>query len=270
MNRRRLTTTKKRIHLAAIPPLFRPPLRVLCRRILTRYPDTAALVVIGSVALGSWEEDSDVDLVWVASGRRRKRWEEELDYHYDGVVELVLLNRSSLKAHVAERSSMAHAIAHGVALYDPHGLIRRIQETPLGPPTRQWMDKWFAFFCRRLEYGLESYRWEKSRHRRFCKGKCLCRVSEVLTRAVVNLARVLLATAGVVPNSKAETNREYPKMIHSPRLRRAMEIALNAHHEKRDLSLPEAAELARLGRWLRSQLVRILGKPGTANAPPRR
>lgn len=54
-------------------------------------------------------------------------------------------------------------------------------------------------------------------------------------------------------------------MISGARRRQAMEIALKAHHEKRDLILDEAKELVPLGRWLRRRLAEILGEPG----PPR-
>jgi predicted nucleotidyltransferase len=233
----------------------------MCHRILAKYPGTVAFVVIGSVALGSWEPDSDVDLVWVLRGRRRKDWHRELDYDYSGVVELVPLNISSLLEHLARRSPMAHAIQRGIILYDPDGLVKRLCHTPLGPPIREWMQKWFEFFSQRLDWGKDSYRREKAHHRRFCKDHCICRVTEILTRAVVNLALVFITTKRIVPNSKAEMRLHYPPLIRGPRLRKAMETALKAHHEKRDLTLDEAKELVYLGKWLRARLVGILGEP---------
>jgi len=249
------------IRVSRLPAQYRQPVRAMCRKILRRYPNAAAFAVIGSVADGSWEPDSDVDMAWVTRGRLRKKWHDELDYHYEGVVELVTLNVSSLRRNFAQNSSLAHAIQRGIVLYDPDGLLKRHLRLKLGLPTPDWMQEWWRFFWHRFNWGVDSYRTAKRMHRRFCREKCSCDVTEILTRAVMNLARLLIITAGVVPNSKEETRRRYPSVIRGPRLRQAMEIALKAHHEKRDLTLDEATELVYLGRWLRARLVRILGKP---------
>lgn len=185
---------------APLPEPFRARAEEMARRILERYPNTAALFVIGSVAMGSWELDSDVDIVWVLRGRRRKRWWEELEYEFDGPVDIVPLNMAALRADFAGSTPMAHAIQHGVALYDPGRLLERLKRARLGTPSREWAQEWFAWFATRLEWGIDSYRREAEMHRRFCRERCRCRVSDILTRAVVNLARVLLATEGMVPN----------------------------------------------------------------------
>jgi hypothetical protein len=257
---------KASVRVRQLPQPYRAAARAMCHAILRRYPRTAAFIVIGSVADGSWQPDSDLDLVWVLRGRRRRGWREELDYHEEGVVELVPLELAGLKRQFAWCSPMAHAIQRGVVLYDRDRLLERFRRRRLGPPTREWMRDWFDFFWRRFDYGLTSNRISKRFHRRFCRRRCVCKVSEVLHRAVLNLARLLLATAGLVPNSKAELRRHYPSVVVNPRLRRAMETALAAHHAKRELTLREATELVRLGRWLRRRLVRVLGKPG-ASAP---
>ncbi|MEW6357334.1 MAG: nucleotidyltransferase domain-containing protein [Planctomycetota bacterium] len=250
-----------RIYISRLPSPYRRPVQAMCRRILRQYPNTAAFVVIGSVADGSWAPDSDADLVWVISGRRRKKWHDELDYDYEGVVELVTMNLTSLKEEFAQHSPMSRSIQRGIVLYDPRGIMARLRQVRLGPPTREWMDKWWSFFSHRLDWGMDSYRQARRMHRRFCRDRCTCQITEVLTRAVVNLARVLLATEGVVAISKAGMRPVSPAVLRGPRLREAMEIALKAHHEKRDLALPEAAELAYLGRWLRKRLAGILGQP---------
>jgi hypothetical protein len=183
------------------------------------------------------------------------------------VVEFVTFNLSEVRRHLAWQSPMAHALRRGVVIYDPAGLMVRLRSAPLGPPTREWMQQWFKHFWQRLDWGLDSYRMSKKMHRRYCKERCTCQVSEVLTRAVVNLALVLLTTKGIVPGAKSETRLYYPSVIRSARLRKAMEIALQAHHVKRDLTLHEAEELLRLGRWLRAQLTTLLGKPDFTPLP---
>lgn len=224
--------------------------------IFAQYPNTAAFVIIGSVADGSWEENSDVDLVWVLRGKRRKRWHRELDYDYSGVVELVTLNVSELKRHFARHSSMAHSLQNGLVLYDPSGLMPPLLHRSLGQPTQEWRDEALSFFLQRLDWGIDLYKRSLNFHRRCCAEECHCHVSEILTRAVFNLARLLLIFRGIVPNSKRDFRLHYPAHLHSRRLRYALEIALTAHHEKRDLSLDEAKELILLGRRLRQRLIR--------------
>jgi len=261
---------RTKICIGELPGRYRKPVHVACRKLLRLYPNTLALVVIGSVALGTWEEDSDLDLVWIFRGRLRRKWREEMGYDYSGVVEFVTFNLSEVRRHMAWQSPMARALRRGVVIYDPAGLMARLRRGALGPPTREWMQQWFKHFWQRLDWGRDSYRMSLKMHRRYCKTKCDCQVSEVLTRAVVNLALVLLTTKGIVPGAKSEMRLQFPSVIRGARLRKAMEIALQAHHVKRDLKLDEARELLRLGRWLRAQLTTILGKPDFGSAPSRR
>ena len=258
---------KTEICVGALPGRYREPVRVSCRKIMRLYPNTLALVVIGSVAVGTWEEDSDLDLVWIYRGRLRRKWREEMGYDYSGVVEFVTFNLSEVRRHMAWQSPMAHALRRGVVIYDPAGLMARLRRGALGPPTREWMQQWFRHFWQRLDWGRDSYRMSLKMHHRYCKTKCDCQVSEVLTRAVVNLALVLLATKGIVPGAKSEMRLHFPSVIRGARHRKAMEIALQAHHVKRDLTLQEAKELLRLGGWLRRQLTAILGKPDFTPLP---
>jgi len=182
-----------------------------------------------------------------------------LEYDYSGVVELVPLNLKELRRHVAQHSSLAHSIQKGLVLYDAKAVLERLKQTPLGPPTSEWKQGAFEFFSRRLDWGIDSYQRELTFHRKHCRsGHCHCHVSEILTRAVVNLARLLLIEQGLIPNSKAEMRSMVPAGLHSSRQRAALETALQAHHEKRDLSPDEAAELIRLGRNLRERLTRSL------------
>ena len=259
---------KRTIDVRLLPERYRAPVRDMCRKILGAYPNTAAFAVIGSVADGSCDTDSDVDLVWLLRGRRRRRWYEELGYSCEGTVELVPLNVSELRRQFAQCSPLAQSIQHSIVLYDPQGQIRRLPRKALGPPTREWMEEWFAFFWQRFDWGLDSYRREQKHHRRFCRDQCICHVTEILTRAVVNLVRILLATEGLVSKSKAEMREQYPAVLRGPRLRRAMEVALAAHHEKRDPSLSEAEEMVYLGRWARTRLVAFLGEPQIAGRLP--
>lgn len=249
--------------LNRLPPRFRRPARDMCGRVLSQYPNTAAFIIIGSVATGTWEDDSDLDLVWVYRGRLRRKWREELDYWHEGPVELVPFNMSKVREHFRLHSPMAHAIQRGIAGFDPEGLHAHWQRLDLGLPKQQWIDETYDFMWHRLEWGLDSYRRERDFHRKVKHESedCFCTVSEVLTRATLNLVRLLMILRGHVPMCKADTRRVYPEVIRGSRLREGMEITLRAHHEKRDLTLAEAKEVAHLAEWTKGKLVAELGVP---------
>jgi hypothetical protein len=246
-----------------LPAVYRVDTREVCRRILSLYPNTTALVVIGSVTTGTWDRDSDLDLVWVYRGKLRRKWREELDYHHDGPVELVPFNLTQVGTHFRQHSPMAHALQRGLPLYDPEGLQRRWQALTLGLPKRQWIDETYDFMWYRFEWGWDSLKRERDFHRlaKHATEDCSCCVSEALTRATLNLVRLLLVLRGHVPLCKAHTRELFPAILRGSRLRQAMEITLRAHHEKRDLTLGEARQVAHLGQWTKKQLVAELGVP---------
>ena len=258
-----------RLHLQRLPEPYRQPAGQICRRLMSAYPNTAALIVIGSVARGTWQPDSDLDLAWIHRGRRPRQWRDHVFEWCVDPVELVPLNLTQVRRHV-----LAHALQHGIPVYDCEGLHCRLQQVILGLPSRQWIDQIYDFMWYRFEWGMDSYHRERDFHRRqrHTTDDCFCRASEILTRATLNLIRVLLVLHGHVPLCKAHTRELYPSAIRGRRLRQAMEITLQAHHERRDLTLPEAREVAYLGRWTKEKLVATLGVPasGTRAAQVRR
>lgn len=244
------------LNLKPVPAHFRAPARRFLQKLLRAYPDTLALIVIGSVADGTWEKDSDLDVVWVYRGRGKRNWQSVLEFDYDGPVELAAFSQAEMLDEFRQGSTMAHAVRAGLAIYDPKRRHERWARARLGSPSKEWIDKTREFFLQRLEWGLDLYRREIRHHGRFCQGRveCDCRVSEILTRSVLNLARLLLVLRADVPMSKHHMRTIYPRVIRGRRLRRAVEITLRAHHEKRETGLGEAREIAYLGRWVRIQL----------------
>lgn len=251
------------LRIAQLPELYQLPARRLCRRLLSTYPNTVSLVVIGSVAMRSHDGDSDLDLVWIYRGRLRRHWRDEIDYWHQSPVELVPLNMTRVRTHFRQHSPLAHAIQHGLSLYDPETHHRRWQRLSLGLPTREWIEETYDFMWYRFEWGMDTYRRERALHRglRHSAEECSCSVSEILTRATLNLVRLLLILAGDVPLCKTHTRQLYPTLLRGPRLREAMEITLHAHHQHRDLTLAEARKVARLGEWTKRRLARQLGIP---------
>ena len=191
------------IKIDLLPPQYRAPAQALLSKTLVIYPRTVALAAIGSVADGTWLPDSDLDVVWIHRGRRKQSWHERIAYDYESRVELVAFNLKQVHEHFRQHSPMAHALQSGLMLYDPEGLHAAWRETPLGLPTRHYVDMTYAFMSRRLEWGMDSYRRECRFHRRFCKqsSDCYCSVSDVLCRAVWNLVRLVLVVQGYVPMS---------------------------------------------------------------------
>ena len=156
------------------------------------FTDTVALIVIGSVARGTWEWDSDLDLVWIHRGHRPRTWRDHLLKWYGGPVELLPFNLTQVRRHFRQHSPMAHAIQHGIPLYDREGQHGKWQRVSLGLPSRQWIDETYDFMWYRFEWGMDSYGRERDFHRRerHATDDCFCRVSELLTRATLNLVRL--------------------------------------------------------------------------------
>ena len=249
--------------LRQLPQQYRRPADHMGRRLLSSFPNTVALIVIGSVAADAWQPDSDLDLVWIYRGRRPRRWWTELDLWGKGPVELVPFNMTQLRRHFRQHNPMAHALRSGIALYDPEGLLHGWQQLNLGLPTQEWIDEIYEFMWSRFEWGLDSYRRACRFHRRanHHTADCTCQVSEILTRATLNLVRLLLTLRGHVPLCKAHTRELFPGLTRGRRLRQAMEITLEAHHEHRDLTLRQAREVAYLGTWAKGKLAHELGLP---------
>ena len=121
-----------RLTTRPLPQRFREPTREMCRRILKHYPSTTAFVVIGSVATGTWEEDSDLDLVWVFRGRLRREWHDELDYWYEGPVELVPFNLSQVRKHFRLHSPMGTCDPTGNRPLRPRRAARPVAPAQVG------------------------------------------------------------------------------------------------------------------------------------------
>ncbi|MBT3296566.1 MAG: hypothetical protein HN383_14955 [Verrucomicrobia bacterium] len=216
---------------------------------------------------GTWKPDSDLDVVWIHHGKRRRHWYENVDYDFDGPIELVLFDLKRVRDHFRQQSPMAHALQSCLVLYDPKGLHADWVKTPLGLPTCDWINDTYAFMLRRLEWGIGSYRQECGFHRRFCGAskKCHCAVTDVLCRAVWNLVRLIFVVQGHVPMSKVHGRQLFQDITRGVRLRRALDITLQVHHEKRYCRIEEAREMVYLGQWARSQLHKSLGDPRSAS-----
>ncbi|MDP6631851.1 MAG: nucleotidyltransferase domain-containing protein [Kiritimatiellia bacterium] len=254
---------KRAIRTDLLPQQYQATAEALLSKTLRAYPHTVAFVVIGSVADDTWKPDSDLDVVWIHRGRRKRRWYEHVDYDYDSPIELVVFDLKRVRDHFRQHSPMAHALQSGLVLYDPEGLHAAWRETPLGLPTRHWIDNTYAFMSRRLVWGIDAYQGECHFHRRFCKqsSDCHCAVSDVLCRAVWNLVRLVLVVQGCVPMSKAHTRKLFVDIIRGSRLQRALDTTVMVHHEKRFCRIEEAREMIYLGKWARARLRTSLGEP---------
>ncbi len=264
-----LEMKKTPIRTDLLPQQYRERAHALLSKTLHIYPRTVAFAVIGSVVDGTWQSDSDLDVVWIHRGKRKQCWYERIEYDYESPIELVAFNLGRIHEHFRQHSPMAHALQSGLMLYDPEGLHATWRETPLGLPTRQWIDNTYAFMSRRLEWGMDSYRRECRFHRRFCKksSDCHCTVSDVLCRAVWNLARLVLVVRGHVPMSKAHTRELFIEITRGCRLLSALDTTILAHHEKRFCRIDEAHQMAYLGKWAQAKLDKSLGKPCDAGTP---
>ncbi|MBL7077591.1 MAG: nucleotidyltransferase domain-containing protein [Kiritimatiellae bacterium] len=246
-----------------LPQQYQEATQALLSKTLRIYPRTVAFVVIGSVADGTCKPDSDLDVVWIHRGKRKRHWYDRVDYDYDGPIELVVFNLKQVRNQFRQHSPMAHALQSGLVLYDPERLHAGWMKTSLGLPTRHWIDTTYAFMSRRLERGIDSFQQESRFHRRFCRQayECHCAVSDVLCRAVWNLVRLILVVQGHVPMSKLHTRQLFLDITRGSRLHSALDATILVHHEKRFCRIEEAREMVYLGRWACDWLRKSLGEP---------
>jgi len=142
------------VDVIAIPAPFRNETAAMLKRLLREFPRTVGLYLIGSMADGTWEPDSDVDIVWIYSGRQKRRWWDIIERDPESRIQLVPFNLTHVRKHFKIGSPMAHALRAGMPLYDPTGRHAVWRRRPLGLPARSWIEETYTFMRRRMVWGL--------------------------------------------------------------------------------------------------------------------
>lgn len=242
-----------------IPAQFKKAVLQAKKRILTRPIDVKALVVIGSVAEGDFQEDSDIDLVCVIGERISFDTIKELTGGLGDRIQLVPLSEEAFRSHFENCSTMAHSIQRGIVLYQKDGFLKPFLEKSLSLPKHEWMRGWFLHWMRFYYMGLRDRRFTRELHTKYCQEECHCHVSDILARVAVNLAILYLETKGVVPTTKRQIWEHSRRMFRSEVNLKGLRVALEVSHQDRDMNLPETEEVLKLASWLRRNLAKKLG-----------
>jgi hypothetical protein len=245
------------LSLDRVPPEFREVAEATVQNLVTRFPHTLAVVVIGSVAEGGFRPESDLDMVWVVRGRLRRTWWREIETPHERRVQVIPWLLKTANWHFARRTTLAHSVHRGLIVYDPEGRAAQWQARPLGLPDREWMREWFKHWLQFYEAGFrEDLPRAREWRRKF--GEEHVHVYENLARVSVNFAILLIETRGVVPTCKQQLWTEFQRLTSGPKLRQAMDTALRIHREDRWMSWEEAQQIIPLVHWLRRRLEEAL------------
>ena len=134
--------------------------------LLSQYKNTRGIVVIGSVADGTYNKTSDIDLVWIKNRplgyKKQFRIEEDLERISERKIQLVPFSTKQIQWHFQHSTTMAHAIQKGIVVYiKENGLMSVLLKKKLGHPTQEWMKSWFEHWLTRYRWAKESIRREK-------------------------------------------------------------------------------------------------------------
>ena len=256
---------KKAVNKKEIPKKFKTLIQKASNLILSKYKDTQAIFLIGSIADNSFNKFSDIDLVWVKSRKlnykKQFKLEEELNSISDKPkIQLVPFTTKQLKWHFDNSSTMAHSIKEGIIIYHKENrLISNLLKKKLSLPEREWMKDWFQHWLIRFNWAKESIRREKRVHKKFCKDKCHCMIYDDIARVVVNFAILFLETKGIIPLSRNKILKNIKRFPPSENIFKGIKLALKLSNKDKYLTLKEAEKIMFSAHWLKRRLVKELG-----------
>ena len=241
-----------------MPHLYRKSICGVCERILSRYDDVAALVLIGSVAEGDFVPESDVDILCIR--REKTPWEEQrkIGEGLDERIQCIFFTEEMFQSHLRQRTTMAHSVLRGVTLYEAENTISKLNPD-LDLPDRAWMKRWFVHWLDFYEFGMRDVARVKEGHLEHCTEEaCQCWIEDSLARSAVNMAILFSETKGIVPTTKKQIERHFREQAEDESLSAALALALRVSREERSMSYDEAQVVAHVAGWLRDRLMEAL------------
>lgn len=250
-----------------VPSELRPFIKKAQRLLLSEYQDNRGIIIIGSIADGSYKKSSDIDIVWIKSHKPNyKRWfsiEEKLNSSIDRKVQLVPFTTKQILWHFNSSSTMAHSIQQGIVIYGKRDkLISELLKRELSLPTKEWMKYWFKHWLKRYRWAEDSIKREKKYHQKYCKGKCDCTVFDDIARVAVNFAILYLETKKIIPVSKRQilNNIKKSSLNLSQDVREGIKLALKFSGKDKYLTLTQADKISLTATWLKKNLKLKLNK----------
>jgi predicted nucleotidyltransferase len=239
--------------------------------LLSHYKDTQGIIVIGSVADGTYKRTSDIDIVWMKSWpldyKKQFRIEEDLERISDRKIQLVSFSTKQIRWHFQHSTTMAHAIQRGIVVYrKENGLISALVKKKLGHPTHEWMKFWFEHWQTRCRWAKDSIRREKRLRKKFCKDECICTFYDDIARVTANFAILYLETRDIIPLSKKQVMHHFkkclaPRFTASTNVFKGLKLALELSGRDRFLKATEIDKILLCTKWLEKKLSKSLQSP---------
>ena len=255
---------KEAVNKKEIPERFKTLIQKASNLILSRYKDTQAIFLIGSIADNSFNKFSDIDLVWIKSRKLNYKKQFKLEEELNSIlkkpkIQLVPFTTKQLKWHFDNSSTMGHSIKEGVIVYHKgNRLISNLLKKKLSLPERKWMKEWFGHWLIRFSWAKESIKREKRFHKKFCKNKCHCCIFDDIARVVVNFAILFLETKGIIPLSRDKILKNIERFTPSENIFKGIKLALKLSGKDKYLTLKEAEKIMFSAHWFKRKLVKEL------------
>ncbi len=221
-------------------------IKIVSRRLKRRYKDLLGIILIGSFAEGTYEKDSDIDIVFIKERRTRYKDLDRFIKDTKRRIQLIPFTRKDVNQHFEDSTTMAYAIQRGKIIYQKNNSLEKYYKWALGWPSEKWLNMWFKHWLGIYDYGVRDFRRNKKRKFDF--------VSDCLPRGVVNFGILFLETKGYIPTTKRDLGKCFYKEIHDEEIKKGFKIALKSHREDRDISLKEAERIYLSGEFLKNQI----------------
>jgi len=254
-----ITIESETIILKDVPQEYQQIVLTACQRILECCDDVYALVLIGSVAEGDFCPESDIDLLCVKKENISFQKQREITEPLDSRVKVIFFDEALLQSHFEKRTTMAHSVKNGVIVYEKEDFVSNFLKKDIGLPTKEWMKDWTLHWFRFYEWGMDDIARAEEWHKKYCDKECICHISELIARVVVNLSILFLETHGIVPTTKSKIKRHFELKISDEKLVAGVRHALIVNRQERYLNYEEAKLVAYAAKWLRNERIYVLG-----------
>lgn len=221
-------------------------IKIVSRRLRKGYADILGIILIGSFAEGTYQKDSDIDIVFIKERRTKHGDLDKVTKDIKRRTQLILFTRKDINRHFKDSTTMAYAIQRGKIIYQRKNFLEEYYGWDLGWPTKEWLKNWFKHWQQIYEFGVKDFKRNKKIKFDF--------VSDYLSRGVVNFGILFLETKGCIPTTKRDLGMCFYKEIRDEEIKKGFKIALSSHHEDRDISLKEAEKVYLSGEFLKDQI----------------
>jgi hypothetical protein len=188
--------------LASLPARHRQTIAGAVPILVQGIADLEAIAVVGSLAEGTYDQQSDTDFLLVRSLHTGdKSVQGEVKRRYDPV-NFIVASSESLLRNFQQGTDAAWSVRRAAVVYDPEGVLSRYTENDPPPPSHAWIASRLAAVAQ----------WKETR---------------VLHGKVLSLAQLLLAARwGTLPTTKVRIRQTFLEHVDHDLVRQALNLIL--------------------------------------------